>query len=92
MRKFAMAGFVVMAAVLPRLSDMTPSHAAEGPWCHSFGGNTANIENCSIQSLEMCRYEIQGNGGSCSPNPRWHGNAPDQRSARPAGLYPWPWR
>ena len=91
MRKFATAGLVVMAAGLPLLSGMTSIHAAEGPWCHTFGGAQGGIENCSIQSLEMCRFEIQGNGGSCSPNARWHGNLP-RRPARPAGLYPWPWR
>jgi len=84
-----MTGRLTMAAGLLLLSGMTSSHAAQGPWCHSFGGASANIENCSIQSLEMCRFEIQGNGGSCSPNPRWHGNPPERRPARPIGLYPW---
>jgi hypothetical protein len=92
MRKIAMAGLVAAAAVLPLLSGMTQSRASEGPWCHTFGGAQGGIENCSIQTLEMCRFEIQGNGGSCGPNPRWHGNLPDRRAARPAGLYPWPWR
>ena len=89
MRKLAMVGLIAVAAGLPLLCGMRPSHAAEGPWCHSFGGASANIENCSIQSLEMCRFEIQGNGGSCSPNLRWHGNPPERRPARPIGLYPW---
>jgi uncharacterized protein DUF3551 len=92
MRKLAMAGLIAGAATLPSLGATTPSHAAEGPWCHSFGGAQGGIENCSIQSLEMCRFEIQGNGGSCSPNPHWHGNLPVRRIAQPAGLYPWPWR
>jgi Protein of unknown function (DUF3551) len=81
-----------MAVGLPLLSGMPSTHAAEGPWCHTFGGASANIQDCSIRSLEMCRFEIQGNGGSCSPNPRWRRNLPDRRHARPAGLYPWPWR
>jgi len=84
-----MTGRLTVAAGLLLLNGMTSSHAAEGPWCHSFGGASANIENCSIQSLEMYRFEIQGNGGSCSPNPRWHGNPPERRPARPIGLYPW---
>lgn len=92
MRKLAMAGLIAGAAALAFLSATTPSHAAEGPWCHSFGGAQGGIENCSIQSLEMCRFEIQGNGGSCSPNPHWRGNLPARRVAQPAGLYPWPWR
>ncbi len=92
MRKFAMAGLIAVAASLPLLSGMTRSHAAEGPWCHTFGGAQGGIENCSIQTLEMCRFEIQGNGGSCGPNPRWHGNLPSRRAAQPGGLYPWPWR
>ena len=87
MRKFILAGLFVLAGGFPLLCGMTASHAAEGPWCHTFGGAQGGIENCSIQSLE-----IQGNGGSCGPNPRRHGNPPGRRSARPAGLYPWPGR
>ena len=60
MRKLAMTGLLTMAAGLLLLSGMTSSHAAQGPWCHSFGGASANIENCSIQSLEMCRFENPG--------------------------------
>jgi uncharacterized protein DUF3551 len=92
MRKLAMAGLITAAAALPFLGETTPSHAGEGPWCHTFGGAQGGIENCSIRSLEECRFEIQGNGGSCSPNPHWHGNLPPRRVAQPAGLYPWPWR
>ncbi len=92
MRKFAMAGLIAVAAALPLLSGTTRSAAAEGPWCHEFGGAQGGIRNCGIQTLEMCRFEIQGNGGSCSPNPNWHGNLPSRRAAGPGGLYPWPWR
>jgi hypothetical protein len=90
MRKLAMAALIT-AAALPLLGATTPSHAAEGPWCHEFGGAQGGIMNCSIRSLEECRFEIQGNGGSCSPNPRWHADLPPRRLAQP-GLYPWPWR
>jgi hypothetical protein len=92
MQKFAIAIVVTAAAALPLLGATVESYAAEGPWCHTFGGAQGGIENCSIRTLEMCRFEIQGNGGSCSPNPRWHGNLPARRGAQPAGLYPWPWR
>jgi hypothetical protein len=92
MRKYALAGLLVAAAGLPLLSGMTETRAGEGPWCHTFGGAQGGIENCSIQSLEACRFEIQGNGGSCGPNPRWHGNPPARRVARHGGLYPWPGR
>jgi hypothetical protein len=92
MRTFAIATVVAAVTALPLIGGTVESYAAEGPWCHSFGGPTANIQNCSIRSLEECRFEIQGNGGSCSPNPRWHGNLPERRAAQPAGLYPWPWR
>jgi Protein of unknown function (DUF3551) len=90
MRKFAIVIVVAAAAALPLLGEAVAG--AEGPWCHTFGGATANIQNCTLQSLEMCRFEIQGNGGSCSPNPRWHGNLPDRGAGRPVGVYPWPWR
>ena len=92
MRKFAFALIVTAAAALCLLTGSSESDAVEGPWCHQFGGAQGDITNCSIQTLEACRFEIQGNGGSCSPNPRWHGNVPNRRSGRPAGLYPWPWR
>jgi hypothetical protein len=91
MRKLAIGGVVAVAAGLPLLSGTVASHAGEGPWCHTFGGAQGSIENCSIRTLEACRFEIQGNGGSCSPNPHWPGNLPDRRAVRPAaGLYPWP--
>jgi len=50
------------------------------------GGSQGTIENCRVQTLEMCRFEIQGNGGSCSPNPHWPGYAQQQRRTdnRPA--------
>jgi hypothetical protein len=93
MRKFAIAGFVAVATVLPFLGWTVESYASEGPWCHTWGGAQGwPIENCRIQTFEMCRFEIQGNGGSCSPNPHYHGPPPQGRTARPAGLYPWPWR
>jgi hypothetical protein len=93
MRKIAIAGVVTVAAALPFLGGTAASHAAEGPWCHTYGGGMGGIENCRIQTLEMCRFEIQGNGGSCSPNPHWLGDGQrPRRTAQPAGLYPWPWR
>jgi uncharacterized protein DUF3551 len=93
MRKLAIAGVVTVAAALPFLGGTVESYAAEGPWCHTYGGSQGTIENCRIQTLEMCRFEIQGNGGSCSPNPHWPGYAQQpRRTAQPAGLYPWPWR
>jgi hypothetical protein len=91
MRKLAIAGVVTAAFSL--LGGVVESYAVEGPWCHTFGGAQGSIENCSIQTLEACRFEIQGNGGSCSPNPHWPGySRPQRRIAQPAGLYPWPWR
>ena len=92
MRKFAIAGFVTVAMSLPFLGGTVESYASEGPWCHGFGGPEASIENCRIRTLEECRFEIQGNGGSDSPNPYYRGPQPQGRTARPGGLYPWPWR
>jgi len=92
MQKLTIAIIATVAAALPLIDATVESHAAQGPWCHIFGGAQGGIENCSIQTLDACRFEIQGNGGSCSPNPRWHGNLPNSRIAQPGGLYPWPWR
>jgi Protein of unknown function (DUF3551) len=92
MRNFAIAGFVTVAMSLSFLGGTVESYASEGPWCHTFGGPEASIENCRVRTLEECRFEIQGNGGSCSPNPYYHGPQPQGRTARPGGLYPWPWR
>jgi hypothetical protein len=92
MRKFAIVTVVATATALPLIGGTTVSHASAGPGCHEFGGAQGGIRNCSLQSLEAYRFEIQGNGGSCSPNPRWHGNQPNRRTAEPGGLYPWPVR
>jgi hypothetical protein len=81
MRRFAIAGFVTVAMSLPFLGGTVESYASEGPWCHTFGGAQESIENCGIQTLEKCRFEIQGNGGSCSPNPYYHGSQPQRRTA-----------
>jgi hypothetical protein len=76
MRKLVLAGLVTAASVVCFIGPK-PAAAAEGPWCHTFGGsNSGPLENCSMRTFEMCRQEIQGNGGSCSPNPRWHGYLP----------------
>jgi Protein of unknown function (DUF3551) len=85
MRKLVIAGLlsaVTASAILAGTNDAT---AAEGPWCHTWGGSQGPIENCRLQTLEMCRYEIRGNGGSCSPNPRWHANSPERPNARRKG-------
>lgn len=93
MRKFAIATIAIAAAAFWLLGGAVESHAGEGPWCHTFGGSQGTIENCRLATLDACRFEIQGNGGSCSPNPHWPGYAQAQRrTAQPAGLYPWPWR
>ena len=45
MRKIAIARVVTVAAALPFLGGTVASHAAEGPWCHTFGGGMGGIEN-----------------------------------------------
>jgi Protein of unknown function (DUF3551) len=80
MRKFAMAA--VMSLLL---GGATESQASEGPWCHTFGGAQGSIENCRLSTFEMCRAEIQGNCGSCSPNPRWHADRPERPAPRRHG-------
>jgi hypothetical protein len=92
MRKLAIVGFVAVATALPFFGGTGGSYASEGPWCHTWGGSQGMIENCRLQTLEMCRFEIQGNGGSCSPNPHYHGPPPEGRTAQPGGFYPRPWR
>jgi hypothetical protein len=51
MRKFAIAGFVTVAMSLPFLGGTVESYASEGPWCHTFGGPEASIENCRFERL-----------------------------------------
>jgi hypothetical protein len=92
MRNFAIVTVVVAATAFSTIAGAVNSYAAEGPWCHEFGGAQGGIRNCDLQSLEACRFEIQGNGGSCSPNPRWRGGPPDRKAGQPAGLYPSPRR
>ena len=82
MRKLVIAGLLTAATGSVFLGGTKNADAYDGPWCHTWGGAMGGIENCRIQTLEMCRYEIQGNGGSCSPNPHWQGNLPEQSSAQ----------
>jgi hypothetical protein len=51
MRKFAIAGLVTVAVSLPFLGGTVESYASEGPWCHTFGGPEASIENCRVRTL-----------------------------------------
>jgi hypothetical protein len=82
MRKLVIAGLLTAATGSVFLAETNNATAYEGPWCHTWGGSQGPIENCGLQTLEMCRYEIRGNGGSCSPNPHWQGNLPEQSSAQ----------
>ena len=81
MRKLVIAGLLTAAMGLVFLGGTKNADAYEGPWCHYWCGAMGGIENCRIETLEMCRYEIRGNGGSCSPNPRYQGSLPEQSSA-----------
>jgi hypothetical protein len=81
MRKLVIASLLTAAMGLVFLGGTKNADAYEGPWCHYWGGAMGGIENCRIETLEMCRYEIRGNGGSCSPNPRYQGSLPEQSSA-----------
>ena len=83
MRKLLIAGLLTAATASVVFGGTKNVDAYEGPWCHTWGGGMGSIENCRIQTLEMCRYEIRGNGGSCSPNAHWQGNLPEQSSAQP---------
>jgi Protein of unknown function (DUF3551) len=83
MRKLVIAGLLTAAMGSVFLGGTKNADAYEGPWCHYWGGGMGGIENCRLETLEMCRYEITGNGGSCSPNPRYQGNLPEQSSALP---------
>jgi len=71
-----------MAAML--VANVSSSRATEGPWCAwiSIGGDNG-IENCSLQTFEMCRQEITGgNRGSCYPNPHIGDGRRELRSRR----------
>ena len=92
MRRFAIARLRDRCDGAAFLRGTVESYASEGPWCHTFGGAQGSIENCGIQTLEECRFEIQGNGGSCSPKPYYKALSPKDGQPRPGGLYPWPWR
>ena len=85
MRKFAWAAMMSIVTALPLLGGAVESRATEGPWCHTFGGSQGPIENCRLWTLEMCRAEIPGNGGTCSPNPHWQADRPERPAARRHG-------
>ncbi len=89
MRKLLISGLatagVGLALWLALLAGTTEGHAsaAEGPWCIIFGGSQGAIENCRMQTFEMCRQEaISGNRGSCYPNPHWSGDQPQRSSLK----------
>ena len=63
MRKLVIAGLLTAATGSVFLGGTKNADAYDGPWCHTWGGAMGGIENCRIQTLEMCRYEIRGNGG-----------------------------
>jgi Protein of unknown function (DUF3551) len=44
----------------------TVAGAASGPWCATY---RRGIENCGYATLEQCRAQVLGLGGSCRPNP-----------------------
>jgi hypothetical protein len=67
-----MRAALLMAAITAVLfTNVSLSHATEGPWCSWVGiGGHTGVENCSWSSLEVCRQEvIAGNKGTCYPNP-----------------------
>jgi hypothetical protein len=91
MRKLLIPGLVTAAAALALLGGILSGtsegyawgNSYEGPWCVIFGGSQGAIENCRMQTFEMCRQEaIGGNRGSCYPNPHWPGDQPQRSSLK----------
>jgi hypothetical protein len=42
------------------------------PWCAVYGPDGGS-QNCYMQTLQQCREQISGVGGSCRPNPFYDG-------------------
>jgi Protein of unknown function (DUF3551) len=63
------AGTLVALTLMPA--------SAQGSWCATYsltGGGTS----CRFRSLDECRADISGVGGTCAPNP-YASNDPRQR-------------
>ena len=67
----------LIAATLAALTSTgIDARAQWAPWCaYDVRGGT----NCGFDTLEQCRVNLSGIGGTCSPNPSYHRAATDQR-------------
>jgi hypothetical protein len=71
MRLTLRAGLLLAAIALPAV----PAAAQQPiyyPWCANYGGMGGGGTNCGFSTLEQCRANVSGIGGSCDPNPFYH--------------------
>jgi hypothetical protein len=59
-------------ALLSVAALATPASADPYPWCAVYGPDGGS-QNCYMQTLQQCREQISGVGGSCRPNPFYDG-------------------
>jgi hypothetical protein len=78
--RFLMFFSVLIASAV---TNVGVSQASEGPWCLR---THKNMDNCSLPSLEMCRFQALPENGSCWANPNYRGVTPSdpRRSTRRA--------
>jgi uncharacterized protein DUF3551 len=66
-----------LGAVVALLTLAPERAAAQGAWCATYsltGGGT----RCRFRTLDECRADVSGVGGTCAPNP-YAGNDPRPR-------------
>ena len=72
-RKARMARCVLLVLALLSVADLSmPASADPYPWCAVYGARGGS-QNCYMQTLQQCREQISGVGGTCRPNPFYDG-------------------
>jgi hypothetical protein len=63
---------LLVLTLLPVAGLSTPSGADPYPWCAVYGSRGGS-QNCYMMTLQQCREQISGIGGTCRPNPFYDG-------------------
>lgn len=80
MRTALITGLFITALAMALPSDQATAAPSEGRWCAQVPiGDDAVSERCNFNTIEECRREIVGVGGSCVLNPYYRGPQQEPR-------------
>lgn len=77
---------VAAAAIGVIWLGVSPSAAAESPWCMRFVAEGYSVDLCEYRTFEACNQQrlSEGNMSSCLPNPAFTFSRPgDSRQSKP---------